>query len=390
MKQNLIKIIAWQPVLTDHQAFTYEELSHLSGLSVVVQVACLEHETRRAQGWTDTRVTGIDRRLIPARSFLRYGLRGLLENRDQIHIFGSAFENPRMMILLWMATLLRLDCYIISEPYSTVPFGYFGDRPAWREKLKTWLRPKLYRGYMLALRSGLKGIFTISRLAALQYAAAGMPAERIFPFGYFIPSESIVRPAIGSAACNTPKRLRITFVGSLIARKGLKTLIDAVRRAVGQGVNVELDVYGPGDPAALDFDGDRIRYAGRIPFGSTQQYLPGYDVLVLPSHYDGWGVVVNEALCAGVPVLCSDQVGARVLVETFGAGQVFPRGDVMALGEQIAQLAADPAKLQAMKAACAAAAEAIQPSRAAAYMLEVLSAEPHARAAIPSPWYRTA
>jgi glycosyltransferase involved in cell wall biosynthesis len=110
----------------------------------------------------------------------------------------------------------------------------------------------------------------------------------------------------------------------------------------------------------------------------------------LPSHYDGWGVVVNDALCAGVPVLCSDQVGARVLVETFGAGQVFPRGDVMALGEQIAQLAADPAKLQAMKAACAAAAEAIQPSRAAAYMLEVLSAEPHARAAIPSPWYRTA
>ena len=43
-----------------------------------------------------------------------------------------------------------------------------------------------------------------------------------------------------------------------------------------------------------------------------------------------------------------------------------------------------------MKSACAAAAEAIQPARAAAYMLEVLSAEPAARAAIPSPWYRTA
>ncbi|MFM2347075.1 MAG: hypothetical protein RL654_1828 [Pseudomonadota bacterium] len=133
-----------------------------------------------------------------------------------------------------------------------------------------------------------------------------------------------------------------------------------------------------------------MRYLGKVPFGKAQDYLGGYDLLVLPSHYDGWGVVVNEALCAGVPVLCSDQVGARVLVETFGAGQVFARGDEQALADLLVTLANRPERLQAMKSACATAAEAIQPARAAAYMLEVLSAEPAARAAIPSPWYRTA
>ena len=116
MSAGIRRIIAWQPVLTDHQAFTYQELSRQSGLPVQVQVARLEDETRRAQGWTDTRVTGVERQLIPARGFLRHGMRLLLENRDQIHVFGSAFENPRMMLLLWAATRLRLECYIISEP----------------------------------------------------------------------------------------------------------------------------------------------------------------------------------------------------------------------------------------------------------------------------------
>lgn len=389
MRAGIRRIIAWHPVLTDHQAFTYQELARQSGLPVVVQVAKQEDETRRAQGWTDTRVTGVERQLIPARGFLRHGLRLLLENQDQIHVFGSAFENPRMMLLLWAATRLHLECYIISEPYSPVSFGYLLNEKAWRVKLKTWLRPHLYRAYMLALRGGLKGIFTISRLATQQYASAGMPADRLFPFGYFVPAESVNEPPAVVLAASA-QRLHLAFVGSLIARKGLSTLIGAVRRAIASGAGLQLDVYGPGDPAGFDFDGEFVRYMGRIPFGMTQQHLPGHDLLVLPSHYDGWGVVVNEALCAGVPVLCSDQVGARVLVETFGAGQVFARGDEQALADLLVKLANQPKRLQEMKSACAVAAEAIQPARAAAYMLDVLSAEPAARAAIPSPWYRTA
>jgi glycosyltransferase involved in cell wall biosynthesis len=387
MRKQVKKIIAWHPVLTDHQAFTYQELARQSGMPVVVQVTKLEDETRRGQGWTDTRVTCVERQLILARGFLRHGLRLLEENRDQIHIFGSAFEDPRLLLLLWAATLLRLDCYIISEPYSPVSFGYLRDRKEWREKLKTWVRPYLYRGYMLALRGGLKGVFTISRLAASQYVAAGMPADRLFPFGYFVPVEP-VKVLNAAVSVASGQRLRLAFVGSLIARKGLSTLIGAVHRAIASGADLQLDVYGPGDPAGFDFDGELVRYTGRIPFGETQQRLLGYDLLVLPSHYDGWGVVINEALCADVPVLCSDQVGARVLVETFGAGQVFARGDEQVLAELLVTLAKRPEQLKTMKSACAAAAQAIQPARAAAYMLEVLSAEPATRAAIPSPWYR--
>lgn len=391
MRNGVCRIIAWHPVLTDHQAYTYQELQSQSGVSVIVNVAKLQDETRRTQGWSDTRVSDVERQLLPTRGFLRKGLRYLLDHRDQIHIFGSAFESPRMMLLLWFATRLGVECYIISEPYSPVALGYFGDQAIWRETLKAKLRPYLYRLYMLALRKRLKGVFTISRLAAKQYKEAGMPVDRLFPFGYFVPSE--ITSHSGSDMDFEPEKkgdhLRLVFVGSLITIKGLSTLIRAVRSAIESGCDVQLDVYGPGDPSNFDFDDDRIRYAGRIPFGYTQQHLLGYDLLVLPSHYDGWGVVVNEALCANVPVLCSDRVGARVLVESFGAGLIFPCGNDRALTDQLIALKEDPEKLKSMKSACSAVSEAIQPKHAAAYMLKLLSVEPGLRDKIPSPWYRT-
>lgn len=392
MKPPVRKIIAWHPVLTDHQAYTYEALTYQSGLPVVVHVARLEDQTRRAQGWTDTRVTSVERRLMPARGSLRHGLRCLIQHRDQIHLFGSVFEKPQMLLLLWLGTRMGMQCYLVSEPYANVAFGYFDNRNAWRERLKVRLRPHVYRFAVLTLRRRLQGVFAISRLALQQFAAAGMPPQRLFPFGYFVPSSVGASPAgrVPDDRSPSAKGLKLAFVGSLIAIKGLETLVAAVRRAIARGAALELDVYGPGDPAPFGFDGIQIRYGGRIPFGSAQERLRGHDLLVLPSHYDGWGVVVNEALCAGVPVLCSDAVGARVLVDTFGAGRVFPRGDEAVLADLLVALAVDPGRVQSMKSACASAAEAIQPARAAAYMLQVMTAEPNARAAIPSPWYRTA
>jgi glycosyltransferase involved in cell wall biosynthesis len=160
-----------------------------------------------------------------------------------------------------------------------------------------------------------------------------------------------------------------------------------VEAASLSNASVTLDAYGPGDPSAFAFDNYTLRFRGTIPFGETQNIVSTYDVLVLPSRYDGWGVVVNEALCAGVPVICSDQVGARVLVEKFGAGAVFDAENTQALASLLNSLSANPEHLLAMRAAAQLAAAAIQPDVAASYMLAVLRAKPKDKAAIASPWY---
>jgi glycosyltransferase involved in cell wall biosynthesis len=376
-------IVVWQPVLTDHQAFTLEELSRQSGMPVIVYVARLEDAVRRAQGWQDTRVTSLERRLLPANATLRHCHRRLCEHRGDVHLFGSPFEQLTLMATLLMAAFLRLDFYLISEPYSPGTDGYFDDAKLLQKRLKAWLRPLAYRCYGLLIGGRAKGVFAISRLAVEQYRSCGFSAAKVFPFGYFVPCEGH-EP---STATETAAGLRLVVVGSLIHRKGIDLLIVAVQRLTRAGHALTLDVFGPGDPSALAIDGMCIRYRGVIPFGQVQQVLAGYDLLVVPSRFDGWGVVVNEATCAQIPILCSDRVGARVIIERFGTGAVFAADDAGAMDAALIRLLYEPLRLTGMRAASAGAASAIEPAVAAAYMLAVISAPAPIRACIASPWY---
>lgn len=88
---------------------------------------------------------------------------------------------------------------------------------------------------------------------------------------------------------------------------------------------------------------DRIEYAGFQP----PEELPGLfaraDVFVLPSRHDGWGVVVNQAIGTGLPVICSDAVGAaHDLVEEGVNGTVFPAGNAVALAGCLERFVANP------------------------------------------------
>ena len=287
------------------------------------------------------------------------------------------------------AAILGIEFYLVSEPYSPEAIGYLRESSRLMGRLRSMMRPLLYRGYILMLRNRLSGIFAISRLAELQYHSAGMPSTRIFSFGYFIPADRRISMRLQSAEGAVSKSLRIIFVGSLIRTKGVDVLISAVRQLKAKGFQIQLDLYGPGDVASVPDDDEYIRYCGLIPFGQAQRVMCDYNLLVLPSRYDGWGVVVNEALCAGVPVVCSDRAGAGTMAAALNAGLVFPSGDCDALASILEQLASQPARLSALQSACGAAAKVIQPEVAAHYMLRVIQSNAQNKNKIPSPWYPT-
>ena len=67
---------------------------------------------------------------------------------------------------------------------------------------------------------------------------------------------------------------------------------------------------------------DKIHYHGSMPNDEVKKYIGQSDLLVLPSLFDGWGAVVNEALSQGTRVLCSDMCGAGILLdEKFRGGE---------------------------------------------------------------------
>ena len=378
------EIIAWQPVLTDHQAYTYQELSIQSRLPLTVNVMRLEDATRKKQGWTDASIHGLNRILIPKKRFFRYCIYQLFIHRSQIHIFGSAFESYKMFLIIIFASILKVNYYIISESYSPVAMSYFGEGVRIIDNIKAVLRPILYRLYILLLRKSVKGVFSISKLSIKQLIKSGLGQDKIFPFGYFVPA---ILPRDNYKFRSTGQ-LRLIFVGSLIPRKGLNILLEAVAEAKKKCDQILLDVYGPGSCEYYDLSDDSIQYRGVIPFGHVQNKMQEYDLMVLPSKYDGWGVVVNEAICSGLPVVCSNAVGASVLVEKYKVGEVFESGDSDQLANILCKINSDRKYLKILRSNIDAARSEIQPKNAAAFMMNVFISTDNTRSNNISPWYK--
>ena len=107
---------------------------------------------------------------------------------------------------------------------------------------------------------------------------------------------------------------------------------------------------------------DRVRFLG---FLNQSQLPPAYcaaDLFVLPSLFEPFGLVVNEAMLCGLPVAVSDRVGARFdLVRPDENGYVFPAGDVEALAAILRQILPDPEKMARMGAAARRRMEAWSP-----------------------------
>jgi glycosyltransferase involved in cell wall biosynthesis len=207
-------------------------------------------------------------------------------------------------------------------------------------------------------------------LAKEQFIHAGFNERAIFPFGYFISRQNEVM----APKKNGGDGLKLVFVGALLKTKGLDIAVQAVETLYEKGFNVSFDIYGTGDPGLFFSPASAcVRYKGVIPQGEAQKVIAQYDLLVLPSRHDGWGVVVNEALLQGVPVIVSDRVGAQCLIETSGAGMIFRHDDPDDLATEIESILNDINKLKLLRQNALELAPQILPEIAAKYLLDVFN-----------------
>jgi len=120
--------------------------------------------------------------------------------------------------------------------------------------------------------------------------------------------------------------------------------------------------------SSLQAEADALGVGGRVRFlgFANQTQLPAIytsaDLMVLPSMYDAFGVVVNEAMLCGCPVAASDHVGAaRDLIEHGQTGFIYPCGDIDALAAVLQQAAENRGRLSEMGVAARARMESWSP-----------------------------
>lgn len=144
----------------------------------------------------------------------------------------------------------------------------------------------------------------------------------------------------------------VLFCAKLQAWKRPHDLLQAFAKASVPGAYLVFAGDGP-QRADLEAEANEFGLASRVKFlGFTNQtQLPDVycasDLMVLPSEYEPFGVVVNEAMLCGCPVAVSDRVGAHQdLVEQSENGFVFPARDVSALSAILRDNLAAPEKLR--------------------------------------------
>jgi D-inositol-3-phosphate glycosyltransferase len=189
---------------------------------------------------------------------------------------------------------------------------------------------------------------------------------RIIPPGvdishfYPIPMDE-AREYIGADPC---KKL-VLFVGRIEPLKGLETLIRAIawRRTFSPG-QVTLAIIG-GDPHASPLEmtaemariqqlcddlcmGRMVVFLGKRAQDTLPYYYSAADVLVMPSHYESFGMVALEAMACGTPVIASQVGGLAYLVKDGETGYHVPDQDPEALCEKLLILLNDAQQREAM------------------------------------------
>lgn len=147
----------------------------------------------------------------------------------------------------------------------------------------------------------------------------------------------------------------ILYVGRLIEQKGVSDLLMAFQMISGKQPEWGLLLVGSGEQEKEYRDHCRIKEIKNVFFTGFihQEDIPVYyaisDCLVLPTHSDPWGLVLNEAMASGLPVICSNVAGAACdLVRPGENGYIFKKGDVNQLAAYISDILSDDKKRTVM------------------------------------------
>ncbi len=192
-----------------------------------------------------------------------------------------------------------------------LPWVFWGEVPGFsqRGRIGSFVRKRLQAPLASATAIAAIGSKAVSAYKDL------FPGKAVFNIPYFCDlagyqEASRKRPAVGAGAVD------ILFSGQLIVRKGCDSLLSAFSSVASKHTQARLIMLGDGPererlkamvPDALR---DRIVFLGHREPQDIPDIFANAHVFCLPSRHDGWGVVVNEALGAGLPIVVSDAVGA--------------------------------------------------------------------------------
>ena len=136
--------------------------------------------------------------------------------------------------------------------------------------------------------------------------------------------------------------LKLLFVGSLSQRKGIAQLFEAVQELRDF---VELTLIGAKTGShcqILDYELEKHHWIESLPHSSVLALMRVHDVLVFPSLFEGFGLVISEAMSQGTPVITTERTAGPDIIKNGSNGWIVEAGSSIALKSTIENLIENP------------------------------------------------
>lgn len=258
----------------------------------------------------------------------------LRENRPRgILIYG--YFLPEHWILWLLCWWYRVPIVFIGETFTRSGASW------WRSGIKRVVQPLFF--------AGIERVVSIGERTAEFYRSLGMRGSRVFSANYCVDTAFFDRPMEDSKAIRTRVRTTlgisesafvVLFVGRLFERKRPADVLE-LHRLCSQEGEFHSILAGNG-PMEKQFQRERLPNFHSLGFQNQAQVRDLYhaaDLLFVPSEYETWGLVVNEAFACRLPALVTETCGcAHDLVIDGKTGWVFPVGNLELASKKVQKM----------------------------------------------------
>jgi glycosyltransferase involved in cell wall biosynthesis len=260
---------------------------------------------------------------------------------DAVWLHGYAYA--AYVLSFFAAKSCGLPVLIRSETHLGLA------RPGWRR----WLRDEILR---IAYRF-VDGCLAIGTANRAYYRALGVPNEKIFDVPYTVDNDRFIAAATMGSVERAAVRAKyglsidmpvVLYASKFMRRKHPDDLIRVMSTLNDKGLKATLLMVGTGEMEeelrnlAISLSLDNVIFAGFINQAELPKIYAASDVFVLPSENEPWGLIVNEVMCAGLPVVVSDEVGCVPDLVKYGVnGFHIKTGDISSLANALDKLLAD-------------------------------------------------
>jgi|LSQX01.1.fsa_nt_gb glycosyltransferase involved in cell wall biosynthesis len=351
-----MSIVFHTNIVSPHQlpwCIEFSEL-HSGGFTYLAEEGM--HAERRAMGW------------------------GAGEGYDFVSIADDASRRELKSCDVLISTFRELDVFK-SRARSGLRSFYMFER---------WFKPPLGRlrlfhpGYWLMCRRFAQ----LCKVGGIELLPIGIHAAEdiqhvvgdtvmMLPWGYFVKPSTETEPSQMESG-----RVKLLWCGRMLDWKRVDTLVKATVRLLETGVNLELKLIGHGPEErylrqlASGWD-EQIIFGDNLPIGEIRREMRETGIYVLSSDGgEGWGAVVNEAMCEGCLVVGTHEAGSSATMIRDGVnGLLYHAGDVdgltRVLGKAV-ELVQDESGMAMRQAAMATMTGEWSPRQAAIRLLEFI------------------